>query len=49
MLEEFATSGDKIASTRIQDFWMKRAWLDPDKMPKVSACLKETMRSVKRQ
>jgi Uma2 family endonuclease len=49
MLEEFATSGDKIASTSIQGFWVKRAWLDPDKTPKVSACLKEIMRSAKRQ
>jgi len=48
MLEEFATSGDKIASTSIQGFWVKRAWLDPDNTPKVSACLKEIMRSVKR-
>jgi len=49
MLEEFATSGDKIASTSIQGFWVKRAWLDPEKTPKVTACLKEIMRSVKRQ
>jgi Uma2 family endonuclease len=49
MLEEFATSGDKIASTSIQGFWVKRAWLDPDNTPKVSACMKEIMRSVKRQ
>lgn len=49
MLEEFATSGEKIVSTSIQSFWVKRAWLDPDKTPKVSACLKEIMRSVKRQ
>ncbi|WP_395744311.1 Uma2 family endonuclease [Prosthecobacter sp.] len=48
MLEEFATSGDKIASTSIQGFWVKRAWLDPDKAPKVSTCLKEIMRSSKR-
>jgi len=48
MLEEFATSGDKIASTSIQGFWVKRAWLNPDNTPKVSACLKEIMRGVKR-
>ena len=48
MLEEFATGGEKIASTSIQGFWVKRAWLDPDKRPKVSACLKEIMRGAKR-
>jgi|GEM_PF-931689 len=48
MLEEFATGVEKITSTSIQGFWVKRAWLNPEKMPKVSACLKEIMRSVKR-
>jgi len=49
MLEEFAASSEKIASTSIQGFWVKRTWLDPDKTPKVSACLKEIMRTAKRQ
>jgi Uma2 family endonuclease len=49
MLEEFAASSEKITSTSIQGFWVKRAWLDPDKTPKVSACLKEIMRGAKRQ
>ena len=44
----FAAGGEKIASTSIQGFWVKRAWLDPDKTPKVGACLKEIMRGMKR-
>lgn len=48
MLEEFAAGVEKVASTSIPGFWVKRAWLDPDKTPKVSACLKQIMRSTKR-
>lgn len=49
MLEEFGADAEKIASTSIRGFWVKRAWLDPDKTPKVSACVKEILRSTKRQ
>ena len=48
LLEEFAENSEKITSTSIQGFWVKRAWLDPDKTPKVSACLKEILRGFKR-
>lgn len=48
LLEEFALESDKISSTSIAGFWVKRAWLDPDKIPKVSVCLKEILRSSKR-
>lgn len=44
MLEEFAAGEDKIVSSSIRGFWVKRAWLDPVKPPKVSACLKEILR-----
>jgi Uma2 family endonuclease len=49
MLEEFAISEDKIASSTIRGFWVKRVWLDPVKPPKISSCLKEILRSAKRQ
>ena len=48
MLEEFAMGEDKIASSSIRGFWVKRAWLDPAKTPKVGACLKETLRGSRR-
>lgn len=48
MLEEFAAGEDRIASSSIRGFWVKRAWLDAVKPPKVSACLKEILRGAKR-
>lgn len=48
MLDEFAQTGDKIASTSIAGFWARRSWLDPEKTPKVSACVKEILRSARK-
>ena len=48
MLEEFAASDAKIASSSIRGFWVKRAWLDPVSPPKVGACLKEILRAAKK-
>lgn len=48
MLEEFAAGESKIMSSSIRGFWVKRAWLDPVKTPKVSACLKEIQRGAKK-
>ncbi|HCN76631.1 MAG TPA: hypothetical protein DIT13_05480 [Verrucomicrobiales bacterium] len=48
MLEEFAENSEKITSTSIQGFWVKRAWLDPEKTPKVNARLKEILRGFRR-
>jgi Uma2 family endonuclease len=44
LLEEFATGADKIASSSIPGFWVRRAWLDPEKPVKVAACVKEILR-----
>lgn len=41
MLEEFAAGAERIDSTSIPGFWVKRAWLDPAKLPRVSDCLKQ--------
>ncbi|MFN0076768.1 MAG: Uma2 family endonuclease [Prosthecobacter sp.] len=52
MLEEFAEKSERIDSTSIPGFWVKREWLNPAKLPKVSDCLKlllATKRSSKRR
>lgn len=48
MLEEFASTGETIGSSSIPGFWVKRSWLDPEKPPKVGACLKELLRAGRR-
>lgn len=48
LLEEFSAVAEKISSTSIPGFWVKRAWLDPEKTPKVSTCLKEILKSARR-
>ncbi len=40
MLEEFGAREERIDSTSIPGFWIKRSWLDPANLPKVSECLK---------
>jgi Uma2 family endonuclease len=45
LLEEFAVGADKIESTSIPGFWVKRTWLDPDKPLKVTTCVKEILRA----
>jgi Uma2 family endonuclease len=45
MFEEFGTQEDLIRSVSIPGFWIKRSWLDPNHLPKVTACLKEILAS----
>ena len=49
VLEEFAEGAERIESVSIPGFWVKRAWLNPDKPPTVKACLAEILRSRKRR
>jgi Uma2 family endonuclease len=41
MFGEFAVGSERIESSSIHGFWVKRAWLNPAKLPAVSACLAE--------
>lgn len=41
LLIEFAEGAARIESATIRGFQVRRAWLDPDKLPKVAACLRE--------
>lgn len=43
LLVEFAQRGEKISSHSIKGFWVKRAWLNPEKLPEVRRCLREVM------
>ena len=45
VLEEFAEGEERIESVSIPGFWVKRAWLNPDKPPTVKACLAEILRA----
>lgn len=40
---EFATAGERIDSVTIAGFWVKRAWLNPRQLPRVSDCLAEIL------
>lgn len=44
LLVEFARTGEKIKSSAIRGFWLKRSWLNPEKLPSVRACLAEILR-----
>jgi hypothetical protein len=48
MLEDFAATGDKITSTSVPGFWVRRAWLDPEHTPKVGVCVREILRASRR-
>jgi Uma2 family endonuclease len=41
MLVEFAAGAGRIDSVSLPGFWVKRAWLDPERLPAVRACLAE--------
>lgn len=41
MLEEYASGMDEIELTSVPGFWVRRAWLNPENLPKVSDALKE--------
>jgi len=45
MLGEFAVDAEQINSASIAGFWIKRAWLNPGKIPAVSVCLAEILAS----
>ena len=45
VLEEYAEGADRIESVSIPGFWVKRAWLNPEKLPTVKSCLAEILRS----
>lgn len=41
LLVEFASGDDLIRAQTVPGFWVKRAWLDPDRLPEVERCLAE--------
>jgi Uma2 family endonuclease len=43
LLVEFAQCGEQIQSQSVKGFWVKRTWLNPEKLPEVSRCLREVM------
>jgi len=43
MLAEFAGGAEVIHSASIAGFWLKRAWLNPAKLPRVRTCLQEVL------
>lgn len=47
VLEEFSEHEERVDSVSIPGFWIKRAWLNPAKLPSVSACLAKIVRSKK--
>ena len=47
MFEEFAEGAARIDSASIPGFWVKRAWLQPEKPPAVSTCLAEILKQRK--
>jgi Uma2 family endonuclease len=49
VLEEFAEGEERVESVSIPGFWVKRAWLNPEKLPAVKSCLAEILRSRKRR
>jgi Uma2 family endonuclease len=44
MLVEFAMDSDRIESFSVHGFWLRRDWLDPKRLPRVSDCLREVLR-----
>jgi hypothetical protein len=43
MLGEFAAGAEVVGSSSLPGFWVKRAWLNPEKLPPVSQCLREIL------
>ena len=43
MLEDFGVGMERIDSLTVPGFWIKRSWLDPQKLPPVNACLAEIL------
>jgi len=44
LLVEFAPGEEIIRATTVPGFWIKRAWLNPDALPEVAACLEEILK-----
>lgn len=42
-LAEFAHGDEVIVAQSIPGFWVRRAWLNPDKLPEVAPCLAEVL------
>ena len=47
MLAAFADDAGRIDSTSIAGFWVRRGWLNPEKLPAVAPCLAEILRARK--
>lgn len=43
LLVEYAQSGEQITAQSVRGFWVKRSWLNPEKLPDVSQCLREVL------
>lgn len=43
VLVEFASGEETIRSRTVQDFWFRREWLDPDRLPPTAPCLAEVL------
>jgi Uma2 family endonuclease len=43
VLTEFAAGEETIKSVTILGFWMNRSWLNPEKLPNVTQCLREIL------
>jgi hypothetical protein len=43
LLVEFAAGAEKIEAQTIPGFWLRRAWLNPERLPEVSRCLAESL------
>jgi Uma2 family endonuclease len=47
MLNEFAAGLERVDSNSIPAFWVRRGWLNPAKLPPVSACLEQILSAKK--
>jgi Uma2 family endonuclease len=47
MFGEFAVDAERIESVSLRGFWVRRAWLNPAKLPPVSASLAEILKARK--
>jgi Uma2 family endonuclease len=41
LLVEFSAGAEMISSQAVPGFWLRRSWLNPEKLPAVSQCLAE--------
>jgi len=45
---EFAQGEERVTSFSLPGFWLERAWLNPERLPKVGACLSRLLATAKR-